>query len=116
MAGESAPALEVFFPILRGNQRQDRVIVGSAQDLNDALILQVPEQFATFDNAVNALLEFRVCEGLEQSSGEGKMNAAHVLIGPERPRNAVQGKEELLGGPFLRGEQGLEVTGGLMKV
>src|SRR5262249_7208517 len=57
MPGEPEPAGQLLIPIGGRNQRQDGVIISSAEDLDDFLVLQLPEQIAAFDYAIGALLK-----------------------------------------------------------
>ena len=76
-----------------GNQRQDRMVVAGAEDLDGPAVLQVPQQIAAFDDAVHPFLEIRPRQRLQQRSGKGKVHAPDILVRPERPRDAVHGQE-----------------------
>src|SRR5689334_2971949 len=110
MAGESLPPAQLLFPIGRWNERQHGMIITCAQDLNDALVLQMPQQVATFDNAICTLLEIRIGQRLQQSPRKREVHAPELLIIPQRARDTVQGKKNLFGRPFVVRKQVLEIT------
>ena len=116
MAGEPAPALQVLLPVGRRDQRQDGMVIAGAEDLDDAGVLQIPQQRPAVDDAVDATLEVGAGERLEQGAGERQVDASDVLVLPQRARDAVDRPQDLLDLPLLRVEQVLEVARWLVEV
>src|SRR6266700_886548 len=116
MPRQVEPANDMFFPIGGRNQRQDRMIIGGAEDLDNLLILQVPKEFAAFDRAINLLLESGAGKRFKEGAGQRQMHPPNILVGPERARNAVDGKKNLLRLPWLIGQQILEIAGWLVQI
>src|SRR5690606_15333737 len=110
------PALELQRAIRLRDQREHRVIVRRPEDLEDASILEVPEQVSAFHDAVDPTLELRARQGLEQGSRETDVHLPEPLVRPESAWNAVQREQDLSGRPGLVLEQVLEVPGRLVEV
>ena len=92
------------------------MVVAGAEDLDDAGVLQIPQQRPTVDDSVDAMLEVGAGERLEQAPGERQVHARDLLVGPQRARDPVDRPQDLPGLPVLRVEQLLEVADRLMKV
>ena len=71
MAGDVQPALQVQGAVGLGNQRQHRMVVAGAEDLEDILVLQLPEQGAAVHDSVDPFLKGGVGEGLQQGARQG---------------------------------------------
>ena len=71
MAGDVQPALQVRGAVGLGNQRQHRMVVAGAEDLEEILVLQLPEQGAAVHDPVDPLLKGWVGEGLQQGARQG---------------------------------------------
>jgi hypothetical protein len=113
---DTLPAAELLVPVGGWDQRQHRVVVGGAKDVDDTGVLEVPEQRAAVHDAVGAPLELRVGERGEQGARQRQVHPGGVLVAPQRPRNAVDRPQDLLGRPVVVGEQVLEVAGRLVEV
>src|SRR4026209_797244 len=101
MPGNAQPAPKLFLPIRGRNEWQHRVVIARAENLSDAVVLQVPEQLPAFDDAMHTFLEIRPRERFQQGPRQRKVYARHILISPNRSWDAVQSKEDLACFPFV---------------
>jgi len=92
------------------------MIIRGAKNLDSSLVLQLPEQIAAFDDAVDALLEIGARQGFKQGSGKREMNTCEVFETPEGAGDAIQSPEDLAGFPFIVIQEGFQVAGGLVQV
>ena len=70
MAGDGMPAGDVFVPVGLRDQRQHRMVVAGAEDFEQTLVLQMPEQLAAIDHPVGTFLEARIGQGFQQCPGQ----------------------------------------------
>ena len=87
-----------------------------AEDIDDALILKMPEQGATIHDAVDILLEMGIREGFKKTSRKGEMHLGHILIRPEEAGDPIIRIENFAGLPRFFPKQVLEIAMGLVKI
>jgi hypothetical protein len=91
------------------------VVVAGPQDVDDPRVLEVPQQRAAVDGAVDAPLELGVGKRLERA-GQRQMHAGEILVAPERPGDPVQRPQDFPCLPLVVGQEALEVTGRLVQI
>jgi len=116
MAGDVEPARQVLTPVGLRDEWQHRVEVPRPQNLEQGQILEVPQQRATIDDAIDPPLEGRVGQRLQQGSRQRQMDAGEFLASPETARDAIEGKQDLTGLPVLVFQQVLEIAQGLVEI
>ena len=114
--GNAEPAPQVFLAVCRRDQRQHRMVIAGAQDLEQLFVLEVPEECPAVDDAVDPFLESRVRQDFEQGAGQRKVDPREVLVPPQDTRDAVHGEEDLFGLPGVMLQQILEVAGRLVEI
>jgi hypothetical protein len=110
--GDAEPAAQVLLAVRLRDQGQDRVVVARAQDLEEVLVLEVPEQRSAVHDAVDRCWNSGSTGSRAGYRTERQVDPGQVLVAPEAARDAVQGEEDLLGLPALVVEELLEIAGG----
>lgn len=71
MACDAQPALQLLVPVRLRDQGQHRMVKTGPQDLKQLLVLEMPQQRAAVDDAINPLLKPRIVQHLQQGPGQG---------------------------------------------
>ena len=116
MAGHPLPAVQVSLPVGGRDQRQHGVIVTGAENIDDPVILQIPEQRAAIHGSVHPVLKIGIRQHLQQGAGQRQVNPADVLVIPQRTGNTVHGKQNFPGLPFVVLPQMLQIAGWLVQI
>jgi hypothetical protein len=96
VSSEAQPPDQLLLSVGCRDQRQDGVVVAGAKDFDHPGVLQVPQQRATVDDAVDALLEGGVGQCLQQRAGQRQMHPGDVLMPPEPAGDAIDRPQNLV--------------------